>query len=84
MLAAGTAARLSVSDLSALGVRRVSSGSGIARAILAATANATREIAQDGTFGYLTGATSGDEFDRFFARRLDQERPTFEPPPRLG
>lgn len=67
VLAAGKAAQLSVSRLAALGVRRISTGSGIARAVFATIDKAAREIAVEGTFSYTREALGGDFLDRFFA-----------------
>lgn len=74
VLATGKAARLSVSDLTALGVRRISTGSGITRAVLGAMRAAASGIAENGTFEYLASAPTGDELDLFFAR----QRPSHE------
>ncbi len=44
--------RLSVKELGALGVRRISIGSGFARAAMTAFYHAAREVHEDGTFGF--------------------------------
>jgi 2-methylisocitrate lyase-like PEP mutase family enzyme len=46
------APRLTVQDLGALGVRRISIGSGFSRAALTAFLHAAREVIDDGTFGF--------------------------------
>jgi 2-methylisocitrate lyase-like PEP mutase family enzyme len=56
---------LTLAELSALGVRRVSVGSTLARVALGAFVRAARELA-DGTFAF-TGTAIGGELDRFFA-----------------
>ncbi|MEU6895101.1 isocitrate lyase/phosphoenolpyruvate mutase family protein [Streptomyces sp. NPDC046557] len=48
----GGALKLSVADLGALGVRRISTGSALSRAALGALTRAAREIGQYGTFGF--------------------------------
>ncbi len=48
----GGALDLSVADLGALGVRRISTGSALSRAALGAFVRAAREIAGQGTFGF--------------------------------
>ncbi len=50
------AAAFTVADLSACGVRRISLGSGLARAALGAMIRSVREIEQQGTFGFLAEA----------------------------
>jgi len=57
---------LAVSDLTALGVRRVSVGSGLARTAWAGFLAAAERIARDGRFDGLAGATSGARLNRFF------------------
>jgi 2-methylisocitrate lyase-like PEP mutase family enzyme len=44
--------RLTVAELGALGVRRISIGSGFSRAALTAFLHAAREVIDDGTFGF--------------------------------
>ncbi|MFC7618182.1 oxaloacetate decarboxylase [Actinokineospora soli] len=61
VLANGT---LSVTELGALGVRRISVGSGLARAAWAGVANAAREIVEGGTFTALAAATPHAELNR--------------------
>lgn len=50
---------LSLEDLSALGVRRLSTGSALARAALSAFLNAAHEMADHGTFRFVAEAASG-------------------------
>jgi len=63
----GWAGSPSVAELAALGVRRISVGGALARAAWAGFLTAAREIAGDGRFGALAGATPGGELDTFFS-----------------
>jgi 2-methylisocitrate lyase-like PEP mutase family enzyme len=56
---------LSVAELAALGVRRISLGSALSRAALGAFVRAAREIRQHGTFGFATDALSYAEANDF-------------------
>jgi 2-methylisocitrate lyase-like PEP mutase family enzyme len=62
----GAAMALSSADLAALGVRRISVGSGLARAAWGAFMRAARAIAETGRFDGLADAASGAELNRFF------------------
>ena len=76
VLAGLGAAPLSIADLAALGVRRVSLGSGLAQFAYAKAIDAAREVLEGGSFGYL-GQTAGvGRINRFFE--------TGELPPRAG
>ncbi len=57
----------SVAEMAALGVRRISVGGMLARAAWAGVLEATREIAEDGTFRWIDRATPGAELDARFA-----------------
>jgi 2-methylisocitrate lyase-like PEP mutase family enzyme len=59
----------SIAALAALGVRRVSLASGLARAALGGFLRAAREIADGGTFGGLQSAEPVADLNRFFANR---------------
>jgi 2-methylisocitrate lyase-like PEP mutase family enzyme len=59
-------AGLRVADLAELGVRRVSVGSGLARAAWTGFLRAAKAIADDGSFDGLEGIVSFAELDRFF------------------
>jgi 2-methylisocitrate lyase-like PEP mutase family enzyme len=61
---------LAVSDLTTLGVRRVSVGSGLARIAWAGFAAAAERIARDGRFDGLAGALPGARLNRFFEEDL--------------
>ena len=54
----------SVPALAGLGVRRVSTGGGLARAAYGALAAAARELQNAGTSTYLDAAISGSDLDR--------------------
>jgi 2-methylisocitrate lyase-like PEP mutase family enzyme len=58
VLAGMPAMRLSVAELSAIGVKRVSTGSALARAALGAFLLSAREMAIHGTFGFVEGAVT--------------------------
>ena len=64
---------LPVSVLSALGVRRISVGGGLASAAWGAFLRAAREIAADGTFTALQGGAPGRELNGLFARGFPPE-----------
>ncbi|MFF5706520.1 oxaloacetate decarboxylase [Streptomyces sp. NPDC012794] len=61
------ALKLSVADLGALGVRRISTGSALSRAALGALTRAAREITGTGTFGFVTDALPYDEANALLA-----------------
>jgi 2-methylisocitrate lyase-like PEP mutase family enzyme len=58
---------LSLAELAALGVRRVSLGSTLARAALGAFVSASRELTTTGTCSFLDGAVPYSEIDAVFA-----------------
>jgi 2-methylisocitrate lyase-like PEP mutase family enzyme len=57
----------SVAELAAIGVRRVSTGGGLARAAYGALLTAARELQTTGTTTYLESAISGQALDTAFA-----------------
>jgi 2-methylisocitrate lyase-like PEP mutase family enzyme len=59
-------APLSVADLGALGVRRVSIGSGFSRAALTAFLHAAREVRDDGTFTFTEETLYMSELSKLF------------------
>jgi len=63
-------AKLSVDDLAAAGVRRISLGSALSRAALGAFLRAAREIRERGTFTFADGAGSSAEIEPFMQGRL--------------
>jgi len=58
---------LSVSQIAALGVRRISLGGALALAAWGGFLRAARALKSDGTFGGLRGAASYTELDELFA-----------------
>jgi 2-methylisocitrate lyase-like PEP mutase family enzyme len=62
-LAAGPLKALSVAELAAMGVRRISTGSQIARLAHAAIRDATAAMLGEGSFAPLMGTMSGDAVD---------------------
>ncbi len=62
-LAAGPLKALTVADLAAMGVRRISTGSQIARLTHAAIRDATVAMLDHGSFAPLAGTAGGDEID---------------------
>lgn len=64
---------LSIAELTALGVKRVSLGSALNRAALGEFLRAAREIMEHGTFSFTEGAVSFDELNETF--RLPSESP---------
>jgi 2-methylisocitrate lyase-like PEP mutase family enzyme len=68
VLAGLSSAPLSLAELSALGVKRVSVGSGLARAALGAFLRAAREMREHGTFAFTGDAVSSREINSLLAR----------------
>lgn len=62
-LAAGPLKVLTVAELATMGVRRISTGSQIARLAHAAIRDAIRAMLDQGSFAPLAGTASGDEID---------------------
>lgn len=62
-LAAGPLRGLPVAELAAMGVRRISTGSQIARVAQAAVRDAVTAMLRDGSFAPLLGAAAGGEID---------------------
>ncbi len=63
----GGALGLSVSDLAALGVRRISVGGSLARVAMQAFIRTATEIAHDGKFDGFSGLISNPELNKFFS-----------------
>ncbi|MFO0432963.1 MAG: isocitrate lyase/phosphoenolpyruvate mutase family protein, partial [bacterium] len=57
---------LTVQDLAALGVRRISVGGALARAAWGGFMRAAKEIAEGGTFAGFAGAAAGLELNKSF------------------
>ena len=67
VLMGSPALRLTVDELAALGVRRISVGSALSRAALGAFLRAAREIRENGTFGFGADAVGYPEINAMFA-----------------
>lgn len=67
-LAAGPLKALTVAELAAMGVRRISTGSQIARVTHAAIRDAVGPMLGQGSFAGIAGAASGDEIDALLQR----------------
>ncbi len=65
-LLVGGASELTMADIAALGVRRVSVGGALARAAWGGFLRAARELADAGTFAGFADAASGKELNAFF------------------
>ncbi len=60
---------LTVEQLAAAGVRRISLGGALSRLALGAVLNAAREVKATGTFGFMSGAASPKEIGDFMLGR---------------
>ncbi len=69
-LLVGSASGLTMEDIAALGVRRVSVGGALARTAWGAFANAARLMAEQGRFDGFANALPGQELDSFFRNDL--------------
>ncbi|MDP9899641.1 isocitrate lyase/PEP mutase family protein [Variovorax ginsengisoli] len=69
-LLVGSASDLTMQDIAALGVRRVSLGGALARAAWGGFMRAAQLLATEGRFDGLAGAASGDMLDAFFRADL--------------
>ena len=66
-LAAGPLSKCSVGELAAMGVRRISLGSMIARATHAVIRDATKAMLEEGSFAPLSGVAGGNEINSLLA-----------------
>jgi 2-methylisocitrate lyase-like PEP mutase family enzyme len=66
--------RLPVAELEALGVRRVSTGTGVSLAALGLVRRAMRDLREQGTFGYLADAMSFGDASRLMAGGVSRGR----------
>lgn len=66
-LLVGSADGMAVSEIAALGVRRISVGGAMARAAWGGFLTAARALAEHGSFEGFAGAASGQELNQFFA-----------------
>jgi len=73
-LLVGSASDLTLQDIAALGVRRVSVGGALARSAWGGFMRAARGIAEQGRFDGFRDAASGDELDSFFRDDLARRR----------
>ena len=73
-LAAGPLTKLSVAEIAALGARRISLGSMIARVTHAAIAEQMDAIMKDGDFSKLSKAASGSAINAMLAAGADREK----------
>jgi 2-methylisocitrate lyase-like PEP mutase family enzyme len=69
-LLVGWAAELTVADIAALGVRRISVGGALARAAWGGFVRAAKTLADEGRFDGFAQAAKGNELDAFFAADL--------------
>lgn len=67
----GGASELTVADLAALGVRRISVGGALARAAWGGFERAARALADDGDFGGFAGASAGSDLNELFGEFAD-------------
>lgn len=73
-LLVGSASGLTVQDIAALGVRRISVGGALARAAWGGFLGAARAIATEGRFDAFADATPGGELNTFFRQFPDGKR----------
>jgi 2-methylisocitrate lyase-like PEP mutase family enzyme len=67
-LAAGAVAKMRVSEIEALGVRRISVGSQVARLTHAAIRDSVTDMLGEGTFARFSGGARGTEIDTLLER----------------
>jgi 2-methylisocitrate lyase-like PEP mutase family enzyme len=67
-LLVGSASKLTVQQISALGVRRISVGGALARSAWAAFMRTARQLSEQGTFDAFADAASGRELNSFFGK----------------
>lgn len=72
VLVGGRASSLTVEALRSVGVRRISTGSNIARLAYAAMEQASSEIMRQGTFTFGRNTLDGDTLDKLFDRNEDR------------
>ena len=73
-LLVGFPSELTVKDIAALGVRRISVGGALARSAWGGFMRAARLIAEQGSFAGFAGAAAGTELDRFFGNDRESDR----------
>ncbi len=74
---------MTMSDIAALGVRRVSVGGAMARAAWGGFMRAAKLLAREGKFDGFDNATSGQELNAFFSADLKQRTSGFPPSPSI-
>jgi 2-methylisocitrate lyase-like PEP mutase family enzyme len=74
-LRVGSASELTVADIAALGVRRISVGGALARAAWGGFLRAARMLADEGRFDGFAQAAAGQDLDTFFAADVAARRP---------
>jgi 2-methylisocitrate lyase-like PEP mutase family enzyme len=70
-LLVGWASDLTMAEIAALGVRRVSVGGALARSAWSGLMRAAKLLAEHGTFGGFADAASGADLDRFFSLKKE-------------
>lgn len=74
-LLVGVASQATVSEIAALGVRRISVGGALARSAWGGFLRAARRLADDGSFDGFADAASGAELDAFFGEDVQRRAP---------
>jgi 2-methylisocitrate lyase-like PEP mutase family enzyme len=74
-LMTGATTGLTVSEIAALGVRRISLGGTLARAAWTAVKNSAREMLDDGKFTRLAGGVTNPELNAFFGEDMAKRGP---------
>ena len=78
----GSASALTVPEIAALGVRRISVGGALARSAWGGFMKAAKAIAEQGRFDGFADAASGNELNSFFRDDLERRGPAVHPPSR--
>lgn len=78
----GSASPLTVPEIAALGVRRISVGGALARSAWGGFMKAAKAIAEQGRFDGFADAASGNELNSFFRDDLERRGPAVHPPSR--
>ena len=73
-LLVGSATELTLADIAALGVRRVSVGGALARSAWGGFMRAARSLAEDGAFGAFATAAPGSELNALFSEDVKKRR----------
>ena len=78
----GSASALTVLEIAALGVRRISVGGALARSAWGGFMKAAKAIAEQGRFDGFADAASGNELNSLFRDDLERRGPAVHPPSR--